>query len=139
MHLRWLAKIELRGTSPQVLNIIVNYCGTRVLLYAKMLKETEIEKTTRFFVMFLSLVAFQLRGRPPPSPWIRLWVHLGQVNLSYTEIQKIILTSFSTARSTSLSRLTLYVSAIPKPRSSDKAKALTIHDVIVSGAVTFIT
>ena len=65
MHLRWLAKIELRGTSPQVLNIIVNYCGTRVLLYAKMLKETEIEKTTRFFVMFLSLVAFQLRGRPP--------------------------------------------------------------------------
>ena len=37
----------------------------RVLLYAKLLKETE--ETIVFFVTFLSLVAFQL-GRAPPSP-----------------------------------------------------------------------
>ena len=34
----------------------------RVLLYAKMLKETETEETKGFFVTFLSLVAFQLEG-----------------------------------------------------------------------------
>ena len=33
-----------------------------------MLKETETEETIIFFVTFLSLVAFQLRGGPPPSP-----------------------------------------------------------------------
>ena len=37
------------------------------MLYAKMLKETETEKTIAFFVTFLSLVAFQLGGRAPPS------------------------------------------------------------------------
>ena len=36
----------------------------RVLLYAKMLKKTDTEETIVFFVTFLSLVAFQLRGRP---------------------------------------------------------------------------
>ena len=39
-----------------------------VLLYAKMLKETETEKTIVFFVTFLSLVAFQLVGPRPPGP-----------------------------------------------------------------------
>ena len=34
----------------------------RVLLYAKLLKETKTEKTVVFFVTFLSLVAFQLGG-----------------------------------------------------------------------------
>ena len=34
----------------------------RVLLYAKMLKETKTEETIVFFVTFLSLVAFQLGG-----------------------------------------------------------------------------
>ena len=34
----------------------------RVLLYAKLLKETEPEETIVFFVTFLSLVAFQLEG-----------------------------------------------------------------------------
>ena len=38
---------------------IVNYCCTRVLMYAKMLKETENEETFKgFFDKFLSLVAF---------------------------------------------------------------------------------
>ena len=41
-----------------------------VLLYAKMLKETEAEETTVFFVTFLSLVAFQL-GAPGPL-WLRI-------------------------------------------------------------------
>ena len=40
------------------LNTIVDYCCTGVLLYAKMLKETEAEETTVFFVTFLSWVAF---------------------------------------------------------------------------------
>ena len=50
---------------------LLNYCCTRVLLYAKMPEETENEETS-FFVKFLSLVAFQLRGPgstgPPPPP-----------------------------------------------------------------------
>ena len=39
-----------------------------------MLKETETEETIVFFVTFLSLVAFQLRGGPGPlgPPWLRL-------------------------------------------------------------------
>ena len=41
----------------------------RVLLYAKMLKETKAEETIVIFVTFLSLVAFQLGGgRPPCAP-----------------------------------------------------------------------
>ena len=39
----------------------------RVVLYAKMLKETKTEETILFFVTFLSLVAFQLGGLGPPS------------------------------------------------------------------------
>ena len=52
------------------LNTIVNYCCTGVLLYGKMLKESEAEETTVFFVTFLSWVAFQLGGpwAPPPPP-----------------------------------------------------------------------
>ena len=49
-----------------VVTIIVNYCFKRLLLYAKMLKETKTKETTCFFVTFLSLVAFQLRGGPGP-------------------------------------------------------------------------
>ena len=44
---------------------MVNYCSTRVLLYAKMLKETETEETI-VFVTFLLLVAFQLGGEAGP-------------------------------------------------------------------------
>ena len=40
---------------------------TRVLLYAKMLKETETEETVVFYVKFLSLVAFQLGGGRAPG------------------------------------------------------------------------
>ena len=40
----------------------------RVLLYAKLLKETETEEIIVFFVIFLSLVAFQLEGGGPPVP-----------------------------------------------------------------------
>ena len=36
--------------------------------YAKNAKETETEETIRFFVTFLSLVAFQLGGGGPPAP-----------------------------------------------------------------------
>ena len=36
-----------------VVNIIVNYCCARVLLYAKMLKENETEETRRFCHLFL--------------------------------------------------------------------------------------
>ena len=39
----------------------------RVLLYAKMLKETKTEETIVFFVIFLSLVAFQLGGPGLPG------------------------------------------------------------------------
>ena len=66
-HLNWWAKIEFWGR-PFWINIIVEYCSTRVLLYAKMLKETETEEAIVFLVTFLSLVAFQLEGGRAPCP-----------------------------------------------------------------------
>ena len=56
---------KIEGTLAPSINIIVNYCYTRVLLNAKMLKETETEETIRFFVTVLSLVVFQWRGAGP--------------------------------------------------------------------------
>ena len=70
IHLNWLAKIAFMGPGPPNRQIVVNYFLTRLLLYAKMLRETETEKTIGFFVTFLSLVAFQSGvGR---NPWLRL-------------------------------------------------------------------
>ena len=55
--LKLVGKIELRGPGPLVVNTVVNYRCTRVVLYAKMLKETEIQekrlKKQGFFVIFL--------------------------------------------------------------------------------------
>ena len=48
VRLNWLEKITLRGPGPPWINIIVNYCYTRVLLYAEVLKETESEETIVF-------------------------------------------------------------------------------------------
>ena len=53
-----VGKHEIEGARALWINIIIDYCCTRVLLYAKRLKETE--ETIVFFVTFLSLVAFQL-------------------------------------------------------------------------------
>ena len=50
-----------------VFNIIGNYSCMRVLLYAKMLRETENEEA-RLLVTFLSLVAFRLGVPAPPPP-----------------------------------------------------------------------
>ena len=66
-----VGKNEIEGAWTPRINIIVNYCCTRVLLYAKMLTETETEETIVFFVTFLSLVAFQL-GRGGQAPWAPL-------------------------------------------------------------------
>ena len=76
-HLNWLAKIKLKGPKPPLINIIVNYFCTRVLLYAKMLKETIV-----FFVTFLSLVAFQLGGSGPLPPLATPMVGIGKSSTS---------------------------------------------------------
>ena len=55
-----VGKHEIEGARALWINIIIDYCCTNVLLYAKILKETE--ETIVFFVTFLSLVAFQLGG-----------------------------------------------------------------------------
>ena len=55
VRLNWLEKIELRGyAGPPWSSVlfIVNYYCTRVLLYAKMLKETENEETRCFLSNF---------------------------------------------------------------------------------------
>ena len=50
------------------INITVNYCCTRVQLYAKMLKETETEENNSLFCDIFFLVAFQFRASWPPPP-----------------------------------------------------------------------
>ena len=47
--------------------IIVNYCCTRVLLYAKMLKETETEETIVFFGIFI-IGSISVGGGEPSGP-----------------------------------------------------------------------
>ena len=47
-----------------------------LLLYAKMLKETETGETIVFFVKFLSLVAFQLRGAGPLATFMEKLPHV---------------------------------------------------------------
>ena len=64
IYFNCLAKSNWWGPSFLVVNIIVNYYCTRVLLYTKMLKETE---EIRLFVTFFLLMAFQLGGLDPPS------------------------------------------------------------------------
>ena len=62
-----MTKNLIEETRAPWINIVVNYCCMRVLLYAKMLKEAKTEETIVFFVTFLSLVAFQLGGARVPS------------------------------------------------------------------------
>ena len=52
---------------------IVNYCCTRVLLYAKMLKETENEET-RFFcqTFIIGGISIEEARTPWATPWVRL-------------------------------------------------------------------
>ena len=49
IHFNWSAKIELREPGPLVVNIIVNYCCTRILFYTKRDEKTETEETIGFF------------------------------------------------------------------------------------------
>ena len=53
IRLNWSEKIELMGCAGPRGLFIVNYCCTRVLLYAKMLKETENEETRLFCQTFV--------------------------------------------------------------------------------------
>ena len=59
----WLSKL-----------LIVNYCCTRVLLYAKMLKKTENEET-RFFWQIFAIGGIVTEGARVLSatPWLFLW------------------------------------------------------------------
>ena len=50
-----------------LITVVRVYCCTRVLLYAKMLKETENEET-RLFCQIFAMVVFRLRGPGPPGP-----------------------------------------------------------------------
>ena len=53
MHLNELAKNELRGPGPLVVNVIVNYCCTHLLqtvVYKDAKEKTETEETVRFFL-----------------------------------------------------------------------------------------
>ena len=64
----WLEKIELRGVgrAPRSsILFIANYCCTRVLLYAKMLKEIENEETRRFCQTFVIGGVSIVRARAP--------------------------------------------------------------------------
>ena len=78
IRLNWLEKIELsRYAWPPWSSVlfIFNYCCTRVLLYATMLKETE-KKETRYFLSSLCHWWHFNWGVPSPTGpllWLRLW------------------------------------------------------------------
>ena len=65
----------MRRTSWLSILFIVNYCCTRVLLYAnKVLKETENEETRLFWQIYV-IGGILIEGAQVPSatPWLRLW------------------------------------------------------------------
>ena len=59
-------KFNWLGPIPLVVDIIVDYCYTRVLFYTKNAKRNWNWRNIRLFVSFLSLVAFQFEGCPGP-------------------------------------------------------------------------
>ena len=67
-------KFDLRGPMPPTW-LLTLVCYTRILLYAKMLKETETEKNIPLVVILFIIVFFiiSIGGRfyPPPS-WLCL-------------------------------------------------------------------
>ena len=68
-----------------VVNLIRNYCFTRVLLYAKMLKETEAKETISCFHIFVisGISIGQGAGHLPPSSVATSMIY-GVSNLSTT-------------------------------------------------------
>ena len=57
--------------------IVVNYCFTSVLLlYAKMLKETDTEETIGFFVFIIGDISIERGGGLLGPVWLRLWVEV---------------------------------------------------------------
>ena len=77
IRLNWLKKIELRRYAGPpgrqyyllLITVVRVYCCTQ-----RCWKKLKMKKQD-FFVKFLSLVVFQLRGpgSPGPLPWLRLW------------------------------------------------------------------
>ena len=67
MHLNWLAKIDLRVPGPLVVNVISNYCCTRVAytVYSKnaqQIETEEIEINTRLFSHSFSIGCISTGG-----------------------------------------------------------------------------
>ena len=82
MYCKLVANIELKGPRPPGRQFIVNYCCIRVLMYAKILKETEKHKL--FCHIFIIGVILNEGGKAPwPSSWLRLC-------LNHWRIQKIL-------------------------------------------------
>ena len=64
----------MRRASWSEIIFIVNYYCTRVLMYAKMLKETENEETRIFWQIFV-IGGILIKGAwvPSATPWLRQW------------------------------------------------------------------
>ena len=71
-----MEKTELRGCAGPpgrqyyyllLITVVRVYCYTRVLLYAKMLKEAENEKTRLFYQIFV-IVGILIKGPGQPGP-----------------------------------------------------------------------
>ena len=75
-----MAKIELRGPGPLVVNFIVNYCCTGILFLAKMIKKPETEETRLFCHIFI--ISWFLIGGGRQAPWLRLWL--------WSEVDKVV-------------------------------------------------
>ena len=61
MHLNWMEKIDLSGPRLPTLALVL-VCCARILLYAKMLKETKTEKTKHFLVIIIVIGGISIGG-----------------------------------------------------------------------------
>ena len=66
MHFNWSAKIWTKGAQASWSSILILLLITVLLLHAKMLKETETEKTVRFIVIIF-IISGILNGEKAPA------------------------------------------------------------------------
>ena len=85
----------------------------RVLLYVKMLKETEAEETILVFLTFLSFVAFQLGGEGPPALPLATPMPTALANYRYLMLRLLSNNAYCKCKYTSTITTRIVIIALP--------------------------